>query len=75
MLNDSIIAKIEVTYYASGALSTSGNIGDKQFAISLLENAIDAIRNRQPSSLELVTPNYDVGVPTSRFPLVEEKPR
>lgn len=73
-MNDAVIAKIEVTLYASGALSTSGNIADKQFAIAMLENGIDAIRNRKPSSLELVTPNYDVGVPSSRFPLVEEKP-
>jgi hypothetical protein len=74
-MNDAVIAKVEVTLYASGALSTSGNIADKTFAISLLEHAIDSVRNRKPSSLELVTPNYDVGLPASRFPLVEEKPQ
>ena len=73
-MNDGVIAKIEVTLYASGALSTSGNIADKKFAVALLENAIDAVKSRKNGLIDIVTPNYDVGIPSSKFPLIEDKP-
>lgn len=60
-------AQIVVTVYDNNALGVSGNIEDPLWAISALENAIDAIRNQhRPNMNGLVVPQHDVGLPEKK---------
>lgn len=65
------VAYILVRLYGNGAMSISGNIGDKPLALQMLNHARDTVNNRQsPSSDALLIPNRDVQVvPHEHFPL------
>lgn len=65
------IAYILVRLYGNGAMSVSGNIGDKPLALQMLDHARDTVQNRVSASSDiLLTPNCDVEViPHQAFPL------
>lgn len=66
---DDTVAFVTVRLHANGMLTTQGHVGDKAFAVALLENAIDAIRTRVRDSADLVVPARDVDAPQSEaFP-------
>jgi len=68
---DDTVAFVTVRLHANGMLSTQGHIGDKVFAIKLLENGIDAIRSQMKDRSEIVVPSRDVAVPELVFPTRE----
>ena len=56
-----IVAQVVVTYYAGGALSVSGSVGDKPFAKKLLQHGIDAVNAQiRPEDKALIVPPRDV---------------
>lgn len=57
-----LIAGIQISFYANGAMSVSGNIGDKRLALQLLDHAKDAINNQLRPEDQLIIPNKDVEV-------------
>lgn len=57
---DDTVAWVTVRMHAPGTISIQGTIGDPSFAISLLEHAIDAIRNQVRPRDELFIPSRDV---------------
>lgn len=57
-----LIACIQISYYATGEMSVSGNIGDKRLALQLLDHAKDAINNQIRPEDQLYIPNKDVEV-------------
>ncbi len=57
-----LISFIQVSYYANGEMSVSGNIGDKRMAIQLLDHAKDAVNNQLRPESQLIIPNKDVAV-------------
>jgi len=65
------VAYLLIRLYGTGAMSISGNIGDKPLALQMLDHARDTINNRQsPTSDALLIPNCDVQVvPHTNFPL------
>lgn len=65
------VAYILIRLYGSGAMSISGNIGDKPLALKMIDHARDTVKNRQsPASDALLIPNSDVQVvPHANFPL------
>jgi hypothetical protein len=46
--------------HANGTVSVSGTIGDRDFALSLLDHARDAIGRQIPRKGEIYMPNRDV---------------
>lgn len=56
-----VVAWVTVRLHTNGMLSTQGTIGDKPFALHLLEQGADAIRGMRDQPL-LVTPSRDVAV-------------
>lgn len=63
LYDDAPIAKIEIVCRRNGALSVGGDIGDLNYALAILDNAKDALRNhhcRRP----VVIPARDVGLPS-----------
>ena len=58
---DRIVSRIVITHYENGALSVEGQISDKAYALAVLENAKDAVRNNR-SGERLVTPAKDVEI-------------
>lgn len=61
-----IQAQFKITIWDDGSLSVEGPIDDKVFALAVLENAKDAVRNhRQPNMVDIVVPGYDVSVERS----------
>ena len=58
---DRVVSRFTITHYENGALSVEGQISDKAYAVAVLQNAIDAIRNNR-SGERLVTPGKDVSV-------------
>ena len=59
-----VVAEINLRLRRNGALSVEGAIGDKAFALALLDNARDAIMRQIPAS-GLLIPGNDVEVPDS----------
>lgn len=60
-MNDlDVVAQIGIKLHANGALSTSGNIGDKRLALQMLDAARDAIKNQIRDQAKIVIPNRDV---------------
>ncbi len=58
-----VVLQLIITLHASGALSVSGAIGDKAYALALLDNAKDAIRNHHTRREgQLIVPGNDVSV-------------
>jgi hypothetical protein len=72
---DDRIAYIALSLYGTGAMSISGNIGDKRLALQMLDHARDTIRGqleRMPYSGLLVPPR-DVEVkPDPLYPALVE---
>ena len=68
---DPVVAKIEITFLASGALSVSGNIADTNLALALLDHAKDAVRGQAKAKDRLLIPMRDVQVPAPIFQLAE----
>lgn len=60
---DDTIAWLTIRLRSHGALSVEGHIGDKAFALQLLDHARDAI-NSQGSDSPILIPNRDVDVDT-----------
>lgn len=58
-MND-VVAQIVVNLHANGAMSISGNVGDNQLAVGMLDHARDAVKGQSKS--KLLIPNYDVEV-------------
>ena len=59
-------AQFVIRIWDDGSLSIEGPIDDKVFAIAVLENAKDAIRNhRSANSVDLIIPSYDVSLEKS----------
>ena len=66
---DDTVAFVTVRLHANGAMSTQGHVGDKAFAIALLQNAIDAIKANVRDPGAIVVPSRDVEAPQSEaFP-------
>ncbi len=58
---DRVQARFVVTIYENGAMSVEGPLDDKVFALAVLENAKDAVRNhRDPRQVDIVIPKKDV---------------
>lgn len=69
---DDTVAFVTVRLHANGMLTTQGHVGDKAFAVKLLENAIDAIKHRVRDSADILVPARDVEAPQSpEFPTQE----
>lgn len=66
---EDVVAWVTVRQHSNGMISTSGHIGDRRFAISLLQHAIDAVRGH--GSPDVVIPAYDTSAPTPRLELRE----
>ena len=69
------IAYIAVSLYGGGAMSISGNIGDKQLALQMLDHARDTIRGqmeRHPYSGLLVPPRDVTVTPDPHYPALVE---
>ena len=61
---DNIQARFVITIHENGALSVEGPIDDKLFALAVMENAKDAIRNhRDPRQVDIVIPGKDISLP------------
>lgn len=58
---DKVQAEFRIRIWQNGALSIEGPISDKAFALAVLENAKDAVRNhRDPGAVDVVVPSKDV---------------
>ena len=58
------VARITVTCWEDGSMSTEGHIEDLTYAIAMLQNAIDAVRDHHRRKgagpvPKLLTPHYD----------------
>ena len=60
LLHGDIVARVSVTYYAGNQISIDGSIGDKQFAIKLLEHALDTLRRKSAPDQPLLVHPCDV---------------
>jgi len=69
---DDVVATITIRLHAHGAMSVSGNIGDKTLALSMLDHAKDAVRGTRSIGDSVKVPNYDVDAKQSpAFPTRE----
>lgn len=60
---DKVQAQFKITIWDNGALSVEGPIDDKMFALAVLENAKDAVRNhRSPNMVDIIIPQKDVSL-------------
>jgi hypothetical protein len=69
------IAYIAISLYGAGAMSISGNIGDKRLALQMLDHARDTIRGQleQHPHSGLLVPPRDVEVtPSPIYPALVE---
>jgi hypothetical protein len=69
------IAYIALSLYGGGAMSISGNIGDKRLALQMLDHARDTIRGQleaHPYSGLLVPPRDVVVTPDPLYPALIE---
>ncbi len=57
---DHVEAFITVKVHSNGALSVEGAIHEKMWAIAVLQNAIDALRNYRTPKSGLSVPSHDV---------------
>jgi hypothetical protein len=60
--DDAPIARLEIVARRNGALSVGGDIGDLSYALALLGNAADALRNHH-ARRALIVPARDVSLP------------
>ena len=64
LFDDAPVARIEITARRSGALSVGGDINDLAYALALLANAADAVRNHH-SRRPILIPARDVALPVT----------
>ena len=57
-----VVAEIKIQLHASGGLSISGNIGDVNLALGMIDHARDAVRNQLRPKDEIIIPDRDVAV-------------
>ena len=57
---DDTIGWVTVRMHAAGTISIQGTIGDRDFAVSLLEHARDAVMNQIRPRDQLLIPGRDV---------------
>lgn len=57
-----VVAMLQVKVYEDGALSVEGPMDDPAWCIAALQNAIDAIRNKQRPAGEIIVPGKDVSL-------------
>jgi hypothetical protein len=63
------IAYIALSLFGDGAMSISGNIGDKKLALQMLDHARDTIAAQLRRTSELLIPSSDVEVrPDPHYP-------
>ena len=55
-----VVMTLTIRVHASGALSVEGPISDKAYALALLDNAKDAVRNHRYGGL--IVPGKDVAL-------------
>ena len=60
--DDAPLARLEITCRRSGALSVAGDISDLAYALAMLDNAKDALRNHH-ARRPLIVPPRDVALP------------
>lgn len=68
------IANISITLYGNGELQVSGNIGDVKLALSMIDQARDAVNNQWKIRDKdgLLLPPRDVNIPVHpAFPLTQ----
>lgn len=68
------IARIAIVLYGDGSMETSGNVGDVQLAVAMLDHARDAVKNQNSrrDKSGLLIPPRDVEVPVNpAFPLTQ----
>lgn len=65
MIGDDVVAQIVINLHANGAMSVSGNIGDVNLAVGMVDHARDAIKGKFSPKKEIIIPNYDVTVKQS----------
>lgn len=58
LYDDAPIARIEITCRRNGALSVGGDINNLEYALAILDNAKDALRNHH-SRRPIVVPGKD----------------
>lgn len=58
---DAIVHTITINLHASGALSVCGQIANKAWALAMLENAKDAVKNYKERA-EIIVPGKDVSI-------------
>jgi hypothetical protein len=62
-INDEV-AFIHLTLYGNGAMSVSGNIGDKKLALGMLDSARDVVNSQsRPEDKPILVPSRDVVAP------------
>lgn len=63
-VQDDVVASIRIDYHANGEISVKGNIGDKVFALGMLDQARDAVKHqlRPEDRKQLIVPARDVEV-------------
>ena len=69
--DDDVIAEIQIKVRRNGSMSTGGAINNLEYALAMLENAKDAVRQyhgRMASGQKLITPSYDVSLPSDSAP-------
>lgn len=64
LYDDAPIARLEILARRNGSLSVGGDISDLNYALALLDNAKDALRNHHlRRGAQLITPSSDVSLP------------
>jgi hypothetical protein len=64
LYDDAPIARIEITCRRDGALSVAGSIEHQEYALAILANAADAIRNYHTRRrAQIIVPARDVSLP------------
>lgn len=69
IFDDDVIAEIQIKVRRNGSMSTGGDINNLAYAISMLDNAKDAVRQhhaRMASGAKIIIPSKDVGLPGER---------
>ena len=61
---DVILSRFVITHHENGALEVAGPIDNLEYALAVLDNAKDAIRNRHSRRGDsLIIPSKDVEIP------------
>lgn len=69
--DDDVIAEIQIKIRRNGSMSTSGAINNLNYALAMLDNAKDAVRQyhgRMAAGSKIIVPSKDVSVPEDFSP-------